>query len=102
MYTRPVGHGIKPISAARERLVVSDSVSSFTVPSSAIEGRSRLETAQIRFTLDGSDPSATVGQILDIGDRLNFDNRGEITALKGIRTGVTNGVLDIEYLTADI
>lgn len=102
MYTRPVGFNLKPVAGARERAVIDDSITALTVPASAVQAHCRLETAQIRFTLDGSDPSATVGRLLDIGGTLDLDNRGEITGFQGFRTGAVSGVLDIEYFTMDV
>jgi len=55
----------------------------------------RLETAQIRFRVDGTDPSATVGTVLDPGDVLTIPRIEDASVVRFIRTGSTSGVLDI-------
>jgi CO dehydrogenase/acetyl-CoA synthase alpha subunit len=56
-----------------------------------------LETAQIRFTIDGTAPTTTVGHILDIGDILKLDSAEDIAAFRAIRTGGTSGSLRCTY-----
>lgn len=55
----------------------------------------RLETAQIRFRLDGTAPTSTVGTLLEIGDVLVINNIIDARAARFIRTGAVSGVLDI-------
>lgn len=101
LLVRPVGFNLKPVDNGRERLTVDGTVRLLTVPASAIVGYCRLETAQIRFTLDTSDPTSTAGRVLEPGESLTLSGRGELTQFRAIRTGGTSGVLDVEYATAD-
>ena len=55
----------------------------------------RLETAQVRFRWDGTDPTSTEGQLLDVGDLLTVRGAAFMAAFRAIRTGGTSGVLKI-------
>ena len=57
-----------------------------------------LETAQIRWTIDGTAPTITVGHLLEIGQTLTLKDQIEIVKFKGIRTGGASGTLKITYL----
>lgn len=86
--------------AGRERLTVDNTVGgvSLTKPTAAFFANMRLETAQIRFTLDGSTaPTTTVGRLLEVGEVLVLESKEEIANFAAIRTGSTSGVLDVEY-----
>jgi hypothetical protein len=58
-----------------------------------------LETAPVRFTLDGSTPTALIGQPLQVGDRLELGNRQDIATLKAIATTATSGALNMTCAT---
>ncbi len=53
-----------------------------------------LETAQIRYTLDGTTPTTSVGHLLDPGQALTLTH-GDIQGFKAIRVGSTSGILMI-------
>jgi hypothetical protein len=55
------------------------------------------ETAQIRFRIDGTNPTASEGHILNPGDILKLDSNADIAAFKAIRTGATSGVIKVSY-----
>jgi hypothetical protein len=58
----------------------------------------RLETAQIRYTVDGvTAPTTTVGTLLEIGESLLLWGTQDIQNFKAIRTGGSSGVLDVHY-----
>ena len=101
-YTRPTGFSLKPVGP-RQRLTVDDTAGgvALTVPSGALTGFGRLETAEIRFTLDSTAPTSTAGQVLKADDTVSFTNRKSLTGFLAIRTTGTNGVFDIEYFGAD-
>lgn len=52
-----------------------------------------LETAQVRFTYDGTTPTSTVGTPLEIQQAVVIEGLGNITNFKAIRTGGTSGVI---------
>jgi|GEM_PF-2926555 len=90
---------LMPVTSGRQRLTVDATVGgvSLTVPSGAIAASLRLETAQIRFTLDGSAPQSGSGRLMEVGETLDLESNEELDALKAIRTGGTSGVLDVEF-----
>ncbi len=56
------------------------------------------ETAQVRFTIDGTAaPTTTVGHLLNPGDILKLDSNADIAAFRAIRTGATSGVLKATF-----
>ena len=56
-----------------------------------------LETAQIRFRVDGSDPTSSEGHIVDADDVIVLNSAAQIAGFKAIRTGGTSGVLKATY-----
>ena len=57
----------------------------------------RLETAEIRYTHDGTAPTSSVGTLLEVGDVLTLHTREDVLNFKAIRTGSSSGVLDGTY-----
>jgi hypothetical protein len=55
------------------------------------------ETAQMRFRIDGTDPTSAEGHLIEIGDILTIGNYKDISLFKAIRTGGTNGVLKCTF-----
>ena len=55
----------------------------------------RLETAQVRYRWDGTDPTASEGMLFEVGDVLTIGNNEDARAIRFIRTGATSGVLKI-------
>ncbi|HXG71684.1 MAG TPA: hypothetical protein VNJ04_13840 [Gemmatimonadaceae bacterium] len=55
----------------------------------------RLETAQVRYRFDGTNPTATEGIVVEIGDWLEIDRHEVATAARFIRTGATSGVFRV-------
>jgi hypothetical protein len=60
-----------------------------------------LETADARFTIDGSAPTTTNGHLVDAstGVKSGIWNRSMAEAAKWIRTGATSAVLSISELS---
>ena len=92
-----------------EAITVADSAIGFTqgkiVPGSgSYEGMSAqevyctLETAAIRFTIDGTTPTTSVGHLLNTGDTLKLSNPNMIQNFSAIRTASTNGSLKVSYM----
>ena len=59
--------------------------------------RCTLETAQIRFRHDGTNPTAAEGHPLNAGDILILDSCKKMFYFKAIRTGATSGILKCTY-----
>ncbi len=71
----------------------------FTVATvgTAIKAFITCETAQVRFTTDGTAPTTTEGHLLNPGDILKLDSNDDILAFRAIRTGATSGVLKATF-----
>jgi hypothetical protein len=57
----------------------------------------RLETAQVRYTVDQTTPTSTVGTLLEIGDVLTLAGNDTLNFFRAIRTGGSSGQLDCTY-----
>lgn len=55
-----------------------------------------VETDQVRFRVDGTDPTSTVGDLLNSGDRLTINGTKNIQNFKAIRV-TTNAQLNVTY-----
>ena len=55
-----------------------------------------LETDQIRFTLDGTTPTSTIGHLLNQGQNLTLRNPSDIKNFKAIRV-TTDASLKVTY-----
>lgn len=87
-----------------EKITVADTAIGFTAakltPSSSgppTIARVYLETAQIRFTVHGTDPTSTTGKILEVGQEIEIDSFHDISKFKAIRTGSTSGVITVHF-----
>ena len=56
-----------------------------------------LETAQIRFRVDGTNPTSGEGHLVEVGDVIRLTSAAQIANFKAIRTGATSGVLKATY-----
>lgn len=61
-----------------------------------------LETAQIRFRVDGGQPSTTVGTPLEIGQSLELVGFADVERFRAIRTGGTSGTLHCTYFVEEV
>jgi hypothetical protein len=59
-----------------------------------------LETGQVRYRGDGSAPTASEGQLLEVGDSIVM-SESEFASMQFIRTGSTSGVLKGHYYTVE-
>lgn len=57
----------------------------------------RLETAEIRYTIDTTAPTSSVGTLLEPGDTLVLSGHDVLLNFRAIRTGATSGTLDCTY-----
>jgi len=88
------------ISNGYESLTVdntSGGVALASVATNADHARLTLETAQIRFRVDGTAPTSSEGHLLEVGDVLALEGKGELQKFRAIRTGGTSGVLKVTY-----
>src|SRR5437667_6204796 len=63
----------------------------------AILATVNVEGAQVRYRLDGTNPSATVGALLNDGDELIVWGTMDIDSAQFIRTGGVSATLNVHY-----
>ena len=87
-----------------ETITVADSAIGLTAATIAPSNSSNpikvfmtLETAQIRFRTDGTDPTSGEGHLLEIGQSMSIDSFKDLGRFMAIRTGATSGVLKVSY-----
>ena len=70
-----------------------------TITAGARDVVMRLETAEIRWTVDpsGTTVSSTVGEPLEAAERLTKSGYTDMSNFKAIRTGGTSGTLHCHY-----
>ena len=56
-----------------------------------------VETAAIRFEVDGSEPTSSTGHPVENGDTIELDSASEIQRFSYIRRDGVNGVLSVSY-----
>ena len=54
-------------------------------------------TNDIRWTVDGTTPTGTLGHILVAGDSLIIKGTGNITKFRAIKDGATAGTISVSY-----
>ena len=71
-----------------------------TMPSATKSFTGFLETAAIRARGDGTAPTTTEGQLINVGDEIIL-SESEIRRMQFVRTGATSGVIKGHYSTAE-
>jgi hypothetical protein len=89
---------------AQEAITVATTAVGFTtatyrlsVSRSATHVTLGLATAQIRYRVDGTDPTSSAGRLMEIGDEVVVTGREDIDRFRAIRTGGVSGALTATY-----
>lgn len=87
---------------AEEVITVADSSTRLTVSNVLSTPKPRevevfVNTAQMRFRADGTDPTSSVGEILNPMDRLTLRSHADMWNFRGIRTGSTSATIHVRY-----
>lgn len=95
---------IRPtIGMAFETLTISNSAVGLTSTSylnttgNASHAFLTLEGGQVRYRYDGTNPTSSVGHVLDPGGFLLIEGQNQMAAIKFIRTGATDGTASVTY-----
>ena len=85
---------------AFEALAVAGSAVGFTAATfeNAIAAQLVVEDAQVRYRVDGTDPTASVGAIADPGDVINISGYRDITSIRLIRTGGISAIVNAHFV----
>lgn len=57
----------------------------------------RLESANIRYRLDGTNPTSTEGILLQAGEILILKGNNNITRFRAVKTGGVSGTIKVHY-----
>lgn len=89
----PIDYGSYTVSdTAGSLLSFADSGSPSTQPTTSKSFQGTLETAQIRFRGDGTAPTTSEGQPMEIGQTIVL-SESELAQMQFVRTGGTSGVI---------
>jgi len=82
-----------------ESITVSGSASGLTTATVAdhIAALITVETAAVRFRLDGTNPTSSEGTALEIGDELLLDSAQQLAGVNFIRRDGTSATLKCAY-----
>jgi hypothetical protein len=86
-------------AAAFEQLTIDATVGGIALTAYAAntKGFITVETASIRFTVNGTAPTTTVGHIADPGDVIELDSLADMAAFRAIRTTSVSAVITATY-----
>jgi hypothetical protein len=89
-------------SEASEQLTIDSTVGGIAL-TSAVYGTARyaaitFETAPVRYTTDGTPPTATYGHLMSPNDDIELESAEEIAGFRAIRVGSTSGTITVTYL----
>jgi len=95
-------HTIDLTPTAFESVTVPDSATALTAATRKAKKAVfiTVETAQVRYRMDGSDPTSSVGHLLNKSGSLYISNQTAIENIRFIRTGTVSGVLRVTYYGA--
>lgn len=93
----PSGFAFETITVANSAIGCTAATANPSNAPGAVRAVMTLETAQIRYRYDGTDPTSTVGHLLEIGETLVLEGADNIRRFKAIRTGSTSGALSTTY-----
>ena len=79
-----------------QQLTNLSAATGLTVPSGARFVLLRAEGADVRWRDDGTDPTATVGQLLKAGDTIAFEYGGNLQAIKFVQAAA-GAILNASY-----
>ena len=89
---------------AQESITVADTAIGFTVatvlstdPATPEQAVFVIETAQIRYRLDGGDPTTSVGLLGNVGDVVTVTGSHDVKNFRAIRTGATSATIQPHY-----
>src|SRR3990167_5787266 len=57
-----------------------------------------VETAQFRYRIDGTDPTASVGHLVNPMDAIVLEGYSQLNNFKAIRKGATSASISVTYL----
>jgi len=95
-FTPTAYHAFETITVADTALGLPQTVA--TIPANAaVWILITVETAAVRFRLDGTNPTATVGHVLEPGDILTLTSQEQMDGFKVIRRDGISATIQVSY-----
>lgn len=94
-------HGRNKDSTASEQKTIDATVGGIALTSgtygTAKYAEISIETAHMRFTVDGTPPTSSYGHLVSPNDIIRLDSNEDIVAFRAIRTGAVSAVITVSY-----
>jgi hypothetical protein len=84
-----------------EKLAVDATVRSLTVPNDVNFAQIKVETAAIRYRIDGTDPATAEGVLVSAGDAFTVYGADTLAQIKMVEATSTDSVINVSYGTAN-
>ena len=84
-----------------QKLAVDATVRSLTVPNDVNFAQIKVETAAIRYRIDGTDPATAVGVLVSAGDAFTVYGADTLAQIKMVEATSTDSVINVSYGTAN-
>ena len=81
----------------QEKLAVTATVVSLTVPNDVNFATAVCETGAIRYRQDGTDPATAVGVLISAGDSFEIHGLDTLNAIKFVEATSTDAVINLSY-----
>lgn len=78
-----------------EQITGLSTVKTLTVPANTVSALVQVDVSDVRYLMNGSNPTANVGNSMGVGDRIKF-NAVEAASLKFIEVD-SGAILDVQY-----
>tara|TARA_R100000234_G_C4921614_1_gene144389 strand:- start:364 stop:669 length:306 start_codon:yes stop_codon:yes gene_type:complete len=89
------------MALGHQKLTVDATVRSLTVPQDANFAQIKVETAAIRYRVDGTDPATATGVLVSAGDAICVYGNDALRNLKMVEATSTDAVINVSYGTAN-
>jgi len=84
-----------------EKLTVDATVRALTVPADVNFATVKVETAALRYRIDGTDPATAEGVLVSAGDAFTVYGADTLAQIKMVEATSTDSVINVSYGTAN-
>lgn len=88
-------YSFETVTVAATAIGITSSVHSPSTGKAAVRAFLSLESGQVRYRYDGTDPTSAVGHLLQAGDAIELEGDTNIRNFRAIRTGAVSGSLSV-------
>lgn len=81
----------------RETKVITNAVARLVPPAEALSATITVETAAVRYTVDGTNPTAAVGTNVTVGSQINVRGRASLLGIAMFRATGVDATVQVEY-----